>query len=168
MAEEKSKPIPDWINKLKEDKELQRQQERLNKENKWRLVNTRDDAIIFYAEREVELARRNLEIFKDQKMIRDEKRRLAENLITLGEFAEAKDVSPDEDLKELAESLHKAITKNDTEKCSCEDLEINGKMVDRYHVLMRIKSPTHGKIIPVMRCSQCGTINASPNIHAEG
>jgi hypothetical protein len=161
--------VSGWMLKLAEDPELKRQQERLCKENEWRINNSQDDSLINYAEMEVELAKVNLTLFNNPDVIEAERRRLIDNLITLGRFDEALSLNPDEDLKELAKQLKEAVNRGDNEKCSCEDLEIEVKgkkrIVSRFHELRRVLSQNHDRVIPVMRCGSCGFLNATPNIN---
>jgi hypothetical protein len=165
--------IPTWAMKLASDPELRRQQKRLREQNEWRLSNTRDNAIVTYASREVELARANLDILSETHRP-SERKRLVENLIILGRFDEALKYAEHSDIEKIRK-LKAAIEKDDNQKCDCERRTVQnkskGKIISeetpRYTEYTRIYSQEHEAVVPVMQCGVCGNWNATPNINGD-
>lgn len=166
--------VPAWAQRLVDDPELVKQQARLQEENSHLVSHNADAALLEFARREVGLAEINLSLDLPEENKRQERLRLAENLITLGEFNRAQKIAMlngNTDLAERAKLYEEAILKSDNLWCKCDNpthmVEKSGRRemvpLDRFFTLTRIQSSRHGAVVAVRQCSVCGTLNAVPD-----
>lgn len=165
MPEEKELTVPEWV--------INHFREPFLTENPTLGVGfpDRDSLTLSYAQREAILASQNLSFLTDPKQVIEEKRRLAENLLILGEFNKAEDIAesePDSILEEILvriRSYRMAVEEMDDKFCGCPDdqtqLQKTNHTISRFKVLQRIYSPKHNRMIDVKQCRKCLFVNAT-------
>jgi hypothetical protein len=87
---------------------------------------------------------------------------LAEALGMQGRFAEAAEIATDEAIKAAMAIKAEAIEKADID-CACPTFtETNGYLIPNQHVIANGYSVKHGQVMPFIRCTICGDVNARP------
>lgn len=90
------------------------------------------------------------------------KRVLAEGLAMSGEYREAADLHPDKEHAAKFAEIADAIESEDVQKCAClpSDVTVNGKTVTLQPRIISewAFSKRQDKLMPVVRCTQCGNI----------
>lgn len=140
-------------------------------------------AILSPVEQKVEFARRrevairegirallgdpSLDGAEKESRIAFEMERIASALAEQGRYHEALVASPDGARAEEYQAIIDAIEKDDSEECGCEDEERHdlgphAVRLPRHYIHDYIYSYRHGRETPVIRCSQCGHLNARP------
>ena len=128
---------------------------------------TGPEAAIEWHQRQVALSSANLANWQNDSTVDPDKiilerRRLAESLIVVGEIDNAIEVAPTEELKSRAKALKAAIYSDDKKHCDCKPSAHKGHIFSGKHgTSFHIKSPKHGKIVPVRKCAECGFLNVT-------
>lgn len=110
-----------------------------------------------------EIARANLELPDVDKQT--ERMRLAQGLEMQGHFLEAAKAHPDNGEKTRLRKIEAAIQKDDQKFCRCkaETAEVNGEAVavDPHYEVKRVFSRRHRKLVSLVGCRKCGSLNAT-------
>jgi hypothetical protein len=170
MAEEFD--IPDHLKRLFSDQpEMRREQKRLRRKYGYdsQTIRQRGQAELNHAhyEREILLASEGLASLQgsdNEDAIRHETRRLAENLMKTGKFAEALEVATDEVQIVEIQAMQQAIDIDDRDKCGCKDDFVNGVHIPRHVEKGTIFSDKHRGLTPIVQCSKCGHLNVTPHV----
>lgn len=87
-----------------------------------------------------------------------------EAALTLGKFSVAAAVGTTVQQK-LVEQILQAISIDDKEQCNCSDIPIEpGVFASRHFIWRYVYSTKHSKLMPIMKCSQCGHLNATHEV----
>lgn len=92
--------------------------------------------------------------------------RLAEALALQGRYNEAADVEHDKEKKAHYAGMWEAVWRDDEETCPCEPFVDGEISLTHDHVSEEVISQKHGnKLMPAIRCNDCGHINVRPLTH---
>lgn len=94
------------------------------------------------------------------------RRRLAEALAQMGRYDEAAEVEPDETARAEYQALWEAVWREDEETCPCEPFVDGAIALTHDHIAQEVISAKHdNKLMPAIRCNDCGFINVRPLTH---
>ena len=90
--------------------------------------------------------------------------RLADALAHQGRYyeASAEVVGWNEDRRQEFSKMHEAVWRDDTDTCPCEPPKGEGEGLTHDHVMAEVISEKHDKLMPAIRCNNCGEVNVRP------
>lgn len=107
--------------------------------------------------------RANLEQITDANLRRDTELELADSLAEQGRFREAATIDPQ--FQEMVE----AVDRDDDDFCHCPEDSVQSRNaqgavtipIPKHFVVGEVFSEKAGKIVPLVKCAKCGTLNAT-------
>lgn len=87
---------------------------------------------------------------------------LAESCASIGEYKKAASITKNKAHKKRRLELWEAVWKDDEDSCQCEDRKFGDTLVNNESVSEDVFSLKHLKIMPAVRCSNCGDLNVKP------
>jgi len=104
-------------------------------------------------------------------MLKQEKIRLAHGLELQGRYSEAAEAHPHKREQKRLREIEEAIAKDDSDICDCppEKAELNGQAIEvhPHYEVKKIYSRRHGKMVSLVGCRKCQSLNATPTIPAQ-
>lgn len=83
----------------------------------------------------------------------------AEALAEIGNYEWAAQVTAEPERQEIYQAIWDAIISDDGDKCECVSADFNGVRKSHLFAEGDVWSHKHGKLMPIIRCNQCGHRN---------
>lgn len=174
--------LPPYLRQSPEDIEADKRAQKLRAASFTRSKLTEGERLITRGKQLEEIARTNLETQNELReeghnvstrgganleMVEQENIRLAHALELQGRYAEAAGVHPYKREQVRLLKIEEAISKPDDEHCRCpatkaklneEEIEVHP-----HYEVKKIYSRSHGKIVSLVGCTKCPSLNATPD-----